>query len=280
MGMLQATEKMGFSAKGVRGNVAALQEINYPAIAHVQLKTGLLHFVVLYRVAKGKVHYMDPADGCMHVEELQSFSEKWTGVLILLMPHADFQAGDLTVSIWQRFRYLLRPHRPVLFQALIGAILYTVLGLASSLYVQKLVDTVFVGGNVGLLNILSVAMLLILLFQMGIGFLKNLFVFKVGQKIDARLILAITNMFCACRKAFLILCVWVKSYPESMMPLRFDFLLMTRLSAWLLTFVSSFFSFALMLIFLLEASTYHASNYSHLQRALLYNERLKQEDGA
>jgi ABC-type bacteriocin/lantibiotic exporter with double-glycine peptidase domain len=76
-----------------------------------------------------------------------------------------------------------------MLQALFGAIIYTVIGLSTSIYVQKIVDNVFIDRNVNLLNLMSIAMLLLLLFQMYIGIYKTLFVVKTGQKIDARLIL-------------------------------------------------------------------------------------------
>ena len=38
LGMIEAAEKMGFIAKGVKGNYDALLKIPKPAIAHLQLK--------------------------------------------------------------------------------------------------------------------------------------------------------------------------------------------------------------------------------------------------
>lgn len=74
-------------------------------------------------------------------------------------------------------------------QALIGAIVYTVLGLSSSIYMQKIVDYVLVEGNTKLLNLLSLIMIFILIFQVIIGGVKALLAFRTGQHIDARLIL-------------------------------------------------------------------------------------------
>lgn len=77
----------------------------------------------------------------------------------------------------------------MLIQSLVGAVLYTVLGLSTSIYIQKITDNVLPAGNKNLLNLLSIVMLLILLFQILIGIFQNLFMIKTGQKIDARLIL-------------------------------------------------------------------------------------------
>lgn len=113
----------------------------------------------------------------------------WTGVLILLSPNQEFMARNEKVPVFTRFRFLLYPHRKVLVQALIGAIVYTVLGLSTSIYIQKITDFVLPDGNRNLLNLLSVGMVIILLLQIVIGSIQTVFVLKTGQLIDARLIL-------------------------------------------------------------------------------------------
>jgi len=188
-GMVKAAEKMGFSAKGVKGNVEALPNVPLPAIAHVVVKKILQHYVVLYHIKDGSVNYMDPSDGLMHKETVEVFAEMWSGVLILLAPGNDFIPRNEKISNIQRFIFLLKPHRSILVQSLLGAILYTVLGLSTSIYIQKITDYVLVDRNMKLLNLLSVGMIAILLIQLFIGTAKSVFIMKTGQKIDLRLIL-------------------------------------------------------------------------------------------
>lgn len=188
-GLIKAAEKLGFSAKGVKGTIEALPGIPCPAIAHVIVNKVLFHFVVVYRIGKKGVEYMDPADGEMHLTPLTQFAETWTGVLILMAPGAGFQPKNEKISVLSRFFFLLQPHRSILLQALFGAMVYTVLGLSTSIYIQKITDFVLVDRNANLLNLLSSVMIVLLLFQLFIGLSKNIFVLKTGQKIDARLIL-------------------------------------------------------------------------------------------
>lgn len=189
LGVIEAASKLGFQAKGVKGPFDALQAIPKPAIAHVVVQGKLHHFVVIYRVTKTHIVVMDPMDGQYRTYTHADFAAMWTNVLILLMPGEDFSAGNEKVSHLQRFWYLLRPHRAVALQALFGAMVYTVLGLSTSIYVQKIVDNVLVEGNRNLLNLLGVLMLLILMLQLFIGQMKSVFALKTGQQIDARLIL-------------------------------------------------------------------------------------------
>lgn len=189
LGMIQGLEAMGFTAKGVRGGLDALPEIPLPAIAHVVIKEQLHHFVVIYKVAKDKISVMDPAYGRIEDYTLQKFTEIWTGVLILLEPDEYFEQKDERTSIYTRFWNLIQPHKSVLIQALIGAIIYTVLGLSTSIYIEKITDYVLIDGNRRLLNLLSVGMVIILLFQIFIGSIKSILVLQTGQKIDKHLIL-------------------------------------------------------------------------------------------
>src|SRR5690606_31616435 len=117
------------------------------------------------------------------------FKKQWTGILILLAPNEDFSAGNEEVSVMRRFWHLINPHRSIMVQALVGALIYTLLGLSTSIYVQKIIDHVLIDGNTNLLNLLSVVMIILLLLQTFIGGAKSIFTLKTGQKIDAQLIL-------------------------------------------------------------------------------------------
>ncbi|MCT3750317.1 peptidase domain-containing ABC transporter, partial [Elizabethkingia anophelis] len=189
LGMVQGLEKMGFNAKGVKGGTDALPEIPLPAIAHIIVQGQLHHYVVIYSVKKDKVTVMDPAYGKMQEYTLQEFSEIWTGVLILLEPNEYFEQKDEKTSLYKRFWNLVQPHKSILLQALLGAVVYTILGLSTSIYIEKITDYVLIDGNKRLLNLLSVGMIVILLFQIFISVMKSVLVLQTGQKMDKHLIL-------------------------------------------------------------------------------------------
>ncbi|MEM9258853.1 MAG: cysteine peptidase family C39 domain-containing protein, partial [Bacteroidota bacterium] len=190
LGLIQAAEKLNFSCKGVRAEEEALRtEATFPAIAHVIVKQRLHHFVVVYRVTKQYVLIMDPGSGKMEKWGWDKFRKCWTGVLLLIAPTEDFLTGDQRVSTFRRFLALVQPHRATLLQALFGAVVYTVLGLSTSIYLQKITDFVLVNGNTRLLNLLSIGMILLLALSIFIGAMKSIMVLRSGQLIDARLIL-------------------------------------------------------------------------------------------
>lgn len=196
LGLTEAAHKLGFETKAVKSvyddgtvNLIPLQQIPTPAIAHVIVNNKLLHYVVIYRVSKSFITIMDPATGELHKKKLDDFAKEWTGILVLMLPTEDFRKGDSTVSMLSRFMFLLKPHKGIITQAIIGALIYTLLGLGTSIYVQKIVDFVIPDGNKNLLNLLSIVMIAILIISLFIKYIKTIFMVKTGLKIDTRLIL-------------------------------------------------------------------------------------------
>ncbi len=189
LGMIEAAEKMGFLAKGVRCNAKNLHHIPLPLIAHLKMPEGFYHYVMIYKMSSKTVRYMDPADGSLKKITHDEFNILWTGVLIIITPDEEFRPGNHKISPLKRFLQLIRPQSGYLVQAFFGAALYSILGLAVSLYVQKIIDHILPERNNNLLNLLSVIMILLLIFRIYVGIIKSLYLMKAGQFIDGSLIL-------------------------------------------------------------------------------------------
>lgn len=189
LGLIQAAEKIGMAAKGVKGPFESLEKVPLPAIAHITIGEVRYHYVVVYKVKPRYIEIMDPARGSLRRVSCEEFKKQWTGVLMLLMPDENFRAGNSRVSVARRFWFLLKPHRGVLLQVLFGAVVYTTLGLSTSIFVQKIIDNVLPQGNGNLLNLMGLVMVVLLLFRVFINHVKTIMTLKSGQQIDARLIL-------------------------------------------------------------------------------------------
>ena len=189
LGLIQGLEQMGFNAKGVKASLENLPQAPLPAIAHTIFKEQFQHYVVIYKIHKGKISVMNPAYGKIETYTTEEFAKIWTGVLILLEPNEYFEQRNEKTGLYQRFYQLIQPHRSILLQALVGAIFYTLLGLSTSIYIQKITDYVLVDGNRRLLNLLSLIMIVLLLFQIFLGVMKSVLTLQTGQKIDKYLIL-------------------------------------------------------------------------------------------
>ena len=189
LGLTQAAHKLGLSAKGVRALPEALDIVPKPAIAHVIVKEQLQHYVVVYKVTKTHVTYMDPGDGRMHQKTREEFNKEWTKVMVIMEPEESFRRGNEKKSIISQFIALLAPHKSAMLQALFGALVYSILGLSTAIYVGKITDYVLVDKNLNLLHLMGIIMIAVLLLRTFIGAMKSILALKTGQRIDAALIL-------------------------------------------------------------------------------------------
>lgn len=189
LGMVEAAGKMGFLAKGVKGEWDSIFKIPKPAIAHVIVKNVLHHYVVLTRTTDMFIEIMDPADGELHKLTHDQFKQQWTGVLVIITPGEKFIAENEKVTLSNRLWNLIKLNKTILFITLACSLAFSVSGLAMSIYVGKLVDKVLPDGNVSLLNLLGFAMVIVILFRFSINYLQSVLVLKSGQKIDSNLIL-------------------------------------------------------------------------------------------
>lgn len=76
-----ALSDFGVDNISINTSLSQLQEIPYPAIAHLHKNGG--HFVVLEKLRNDLLHYIDPEKGLI-IESINEFEKKWTGVLLLV----------------------------------------------------------------------------------------------------------------------------------------------------------------------------------------------------
>ena len=114
LGLTEAAVKLGFEAKGVKGNLDSLSKIPLPAIAHVVVKKQLQHYVVIYSVTDKYIEVMDSGDGKKHRKTIEDFVAEWTGVLVLMLPDESFKKGNEKVDTGSRFWNLINRTKPSL----------------------------------------------------------------------------------------------------------------------------------------------------------------------
>jgi ATP-binding cassette subfamily B protein len=190
LGLVQAAERLGFSAKAVKGPYEALPTVPLPAIAHVRTDEGLGHFVVLHRVRKDRVVVADPGRGVRTLAR-DEFRRSWTGYLLVVVPEQGAAAPPGVgppARPWRRFLGFLGDHKPVLAEAFSCALLMTVLGVSTSFFIQHLVDHVLVRSEGRLLNALGVGMVLTIVFRTLFGLLRQYLMAHIGRKVDLALI--------------------------------------------------------------------------------------------
>ena len=189
LGLVEAAKRIGFNAKGVKAQKDDLISLEYPAIAHILSEGKYPHYVTIYKVSPKNVTFMDPEYGEMKKQSLENFAKYWTGYLILLQISEQFKIGKIGSSRRSVIFSLLKPNRKSIIQIIVGSLIYTLLGITTSIYIGKITDWVIPNYNGNLMNLLSILMIVIIITEFTIGVIKSIISLRVGQSLDYKLIL-------------------------------------------------------------------------------------------
>jgi ABC-type bacteriocin transporter len=188
-GLIQAACKLGFTAKGIKGNLTMLfEQFTLPAIAHVRIDQHLHHFVVVHKVTKSMVIVADPAQGIRKIR-LSEFLEIWTNVLIVLTPSHVFQPGDTHEHAVHYFFTLLRPHFKMICYIFFASCLFTGLGILSAFYFRIMIDEIIPYRIESTLHLLSFGMIFILFSRVLLQAFRNQCLLILSQKLHLNLLL-------------------------------------------------------------------------------------------
>ncbi|WP_395626197.1 cysteine peptidase family C39 domain-containing protein [Daejeonella sp.] len=119
--LISLAEKLGFIAKGVKGNIQSIKLIPKPFIAHLKLRNSGYHFVSIFDSDDTGLLMMDPALGKTRTIQHKEFQKEWTGVLVLLEPANCFRTGDLRSKSKSKVPFVFR----LVLLALIALVSYS-----------------------------------------------------------------------------------------------------------------------------------------------------------
>lgn len=189
VGIIQAAENLGFSAKAVRCKKERLfQEIPLPAIAHVLIDGKFPHFVVIHKLKRNGVIIADPDKGIIKCS-IDDFSKTWTNVLILLVPSFSFERGNQSKGIFSMIFSQLMSQKKLLMYVFLASILYTILGILGSFYFKLLMDDILPNSLIHTLHIITFGVILLNLFKTLLNAFRVQLMLYLSQKLDISLIL-------------------------------------------------------------------------------------------
>ena len=171
-------------------------DIPLPCILHWNQR----HFVVCYKIKKGKYYIADPAASRMVFNEEEfgccwfssSVEGKDTGSALLLEPGPDFYEREEVEKQKNRklsffFRYL-RPYKRELFQLILGMLTVSILQLIMPFLTQSLVDTGIRDSNLSFITLILIAQLVIFIARLSVDFIRSWILLHVNTRIDIALI--------------------------------------------------------------------------------------------
>lgn len=188
-GLEDGAKALGFDTRAIRVDKEGFKsKYTLPAIAHVITDEGLSHFVVIHKVKKDKVIILDPAKG-VEKKEIEEFFKIFDGILLLMVPNNEFQPGKNKGSgMLSKFIDILLPQKALFIYSIIGSVILTLLGIASSFFNKILMDEIIPYGLKNQLKVFVLGFLVLAITQTILSAIRQHMLLYLSQKIDIPLL--------------------------------------------------------------------------------------------
>ena len=198
LGISDAAERIGFRTMGVKITLEQLrEEAPLPCILHWNQN----HFVVCYKIRKGKYYIADPATKKIAYNE-EDLERCWcstviegnnTGTALLFEPGPDFyeQTDEEGMGKERKFSFFFRylnPYRRELLQLVLGMLTASILQLIMPFLTQSLVDTGIRDGNLNFITLILIAQLVIFVARLSVDFIRSWILLHMNTRINISLI--------------------------------------------------------------------------------------------
>lgn len=190
LGISEAAEKLGFRTYGIRLNLEQLKEVELPCILHWNQN----HFVVLYKVKKGKYFISDPASGLVSYDE-KEFAKNWCstkklyeGLSLLLSPGPNFyqldeEEPELSLQWGKIFTYFYK-YKRLFIQLILGMVLGTILQLITPFLTQSIVDIGINTKNISFINMILIAQLMLFVGSTSVSFIRSWIMLHISTRVN------------------------------------------------------------------------------------------------
>jgi len=172
--------KMGVKSKIVNLSLEKLPNLPLPAI--IGLKNG--EFAILGAI-QGDVALIHEAASAPDKIDMAALKERFDGQVILMTTRADFsKPGKFDLS-W--FIPVLMKYRALLGEVLVASFLLQLFALSTPLIFQVVIDKVLVHRGLGTLDVLIIALLAVITFEVVLGGLRSYVFTHTTSRVDVEL---------------------------------------------------------------------------------------------
>lgn len=189
LGLYQVSNKIGFTAEGCEADIQALIDHKQPVILHVMIQEQLQHYLVCYEYDTEKGFLIgDPAKGVYYLSA-DELDKIWISKSCLTLEVNEHFVKAETEKHSQKkwFLALLKEDYKLLWISVLLGVFVAGLGLAMSLFSQKLIDDILPSNNIKKL-VSGIGLLTVLLLaRVGIGALREFFLLQQSKDFNNRI---------------------------------------------------------------------------------------------
>lgn len=197
LGISEAATRLGLHTTCGRVSMDQLPQAPLPCILHWNQN----HFVVLYRIKKGKKFYIaDPGKGLVTYTE-KEFKEHWLsthsqgeekGITMFLQPTPAFyeQQGE-TTDDKRSFRFLfgyIKQYHRYFGQILLGALVGCLLQLILPFLTQAIVDVGITHQNISFIYLILLGQLVLTVSRASVDFIRRWILLHISMRINISLV--------------------------------------------------------------------------------------------
>ncbi|MFR0607435.1 MULTISPECIES: peptide cleavage/export ABC transporter [Limosilactobacillus] len=191
--LIKTAEKVGFDTKAIKADMSLfdIKDIPYPFIVHVIKKSGLEHYYVVLGSTKTKVIVADP-DPREKIKKISKddFKNEWTGVSIFLVPSIDYAPVSKKKRSFISLFGKLLTQKKLILDIVLSALLITIISIATSYYIQSIIDTFIPNDMQYTLNIISIGLIITYIFNAVFTYTRDYLLIVLGQRLSIDIILA------------------------------------------------------------------------------------------
>lgn len=197
LGISAAAEEIGFKTIGVHISFNQLRnEVPLPCIVHWRQN----HFVVVYKIKNDTVFVADPASGLLKYT-VKEFLNGWIsrkgdadsdeGVALLLEPQPEFYSADGEKPDKAKFSFILqylKPYKKLIVQLFMGMLIGTLLQLIFPFFTQSIVDYGIGNNNINFVTLILIAQLTLYAAQTAVEFIRSWILLHISTRINISII--------------------------------------------------------------------------------------------
>lgn len=181
--LVAAANLYGFESVGFKVDNIHDENIYLPCIAHIVLKNGLQHFLVVYKISKDYIWLMDPAQGKVKMK-LAAFLTVWDNILILLTPKSEeiicYQKELTIISVLTN----LLSKNKLIFLIILVNIIFIAVTIIGNFYFQIAINSIQQQTDLNFLKFIVFLFLFLTIIKVIMSYLKNYYLCYLNKNLD------------------------------------------------------------------------------------------------